>query len=302
MSDVAVALVVCTILFLFFTNALFRKAVLGIVVLGAVVGGGVFAWYEYVSLPRQEAERRHALAAARKRLADEEEALARDRDANRLIDGRWLFLTTDTGHRRYFIDMPTVQADGDGVLAWVRTTPCPSFFAEVDSSSCPPGPQLPGSEPREETTRMWFSCTERLLSSNTEARTALAPQPGTMGEFLLNWFQASHFCAEVKAQLHARARPVVPQAHPTPGLAVTGLPDSDTGGMNGVRTEDGRYAYVVKGAFSKIMVKASRALSEEERRGLMDRVKVQCPSSWVLGHCSGRFADGASWSSEPYFD
>src|SRR5437867_10115100 len=95
-----VALVVCTILFLFFTNALFRKAVLGIVVLLVVVVGGFFAWYEYVSLPRQEAERRQALAAAQERIGNEEAALARSRDADKLMDGRWLFLSTDIKHRR----------------------------------------------------------------------------------------------------------------------------------------------------------------------------------------------------------
>jgi hypothetical protein len=294
--SLGLALVVCTALFLFFTNALFRKTVVGLVVLVVVVGGTLLGWYEYVSLPRQEAERRQALAAAQERIGNEEAALAKSRDANGLMDDRWLFLSTDIKHRRYFLDTQTVQAEAGGVLAWVRRTPCPSFFAAVDSSSCP-------SYENEETTRMWFSCAARLLNANTKnvLSERTAPQPNTMDELILNWIQESRFCAEVKAQLAAKARPVVPETHPASesGVPVTASPDA---GTNGVRTEDGRYAYVATSGLSKVMVKTSRVLSEEEHRGLINRVKVQCPSSWAYSHCDGKLPDGATWASQPYLD
>jgi hypothetical protein len=195
--NVGLALIFCTVLYLFFTNALFRKVALVLVAGVAVIGGAASGWNAYVTKPRQKAEPAQKVAEAEKRINLEEWTLARDTENNQLQDGRWLFLSTDIDHRRYFLDTSTVEPDavGSGVYIWIRRKPCPSEFSRL-LSHCP-------SYEHEETNRMWLSCTAQEVSHNTTSdhpRGAVS-QPNTMDELFLQQLQKSHFCKDAKTKV-----------------------------------------------------------------------------------------------------
>jgi hypothetical protein len=63
------------------------------------------------------------------------------------------------------------------------------------------------------------------------------------------------------------------------------------------RTEDGGYAYVFGITPWRVIVKTGRPLSAIERSGMLDRMKIKCPSSW-RADCEGKLDDGAPYRSE----
>jgi len=46
-----------------------------------------------------------------------------------------------------------------------------------------------------------------------------------------------------------------------------------------------------------VIVKTGRPLSATERSGMLDRLKIKCPSSWQA-ECEGKLDDGAPYRSE----
>ena len=46
-----------------------------------------------------------------------------------------------------------------------------------------------------------------------------------------------------------------------------------------------------------MLVKTTRLLSEAERGGMIDRLKIKCPGLWDAA-CEGKLDDGAPYSSE----
>jgi hypothetical protein len=68
------------------------------------------------------------------------------------------------------------------------------------------------------------------------------------------------------------------------------------------RTEDGGYAYIFDGPPSdtppwRAIVKTKRPLSTSERSGMLDRLKIECPSTWSI-MCAGKLDDGMAYTSE----
>ena len=63
------------------------------------------------------------------------------------------------------------------------------------------------------------------------------------------------------------------------------------------RTEDGRYAYVFGIKARKVILKTGRPLSETERSGMLDRLKIKRLGSWQAS-CDGTLDDGAPYRSE----
>ena len=46
-----------------------------------------------------------------------------------------------------------------------------------------------------------------------------------------------------------------------------------------------------------MLVKTTRLLSEAERGGMIDRLKIKCPGVWMM-LCEGKLDDGAPYRSE----
>jgi hypothetical protein len=183
------ALLLATGLVLFFTNRLFRRTLLGAVILALIGGGGWLLYVRYVQTPEEEAAEKQAADALN---AEDARFLAQvDQDA--LEEGRWLPVAVDTQHRQYLIDLQTIESRSGVpcplgervnkryVRVWIRRrTPPGTDAIEADDSHAV------------------FSC-DGNESCGAEVRDFNDWQyaPGSVAEAILHRLQESTWCGKL---------------------------------------------------------------------------------------------------------